>query len=150
MLHCRGLDHILSYLIYKGWADVKLADDNDEDFERVQKIVNSTVKLPSKMKSAKQKKISSDHQLSEQQRNVLKQKQLNDLRDILRLLCLNKGYQHRRLAHYLHCGSLDKYTVELGSCSGTCLTSPFNYEKESGCCGINLISEGKRKYKVLG
>ena len=29
------------------------------------------------------------------------------------------------------------------------VTSPFNYEKESGWCGINLISERNRKYKVL-
>jgi len=230
---------------------VKLSDDDDKDFERVQMIVNSTVKSPSKKKSVKQKKISSDHQLSEKQRDALKQKQLNDLRDVLRLLCLDKGCQHRRLAHYLHCGSLDKYTVDLGSCGGTCAicatdrkkdmwcnnfmpvsryglsiffrretnicqeatydnliklvwdnetwieqifdkkkgtinkynveamllqliaadildarryrgifkwtlaresnsaTSPFNYEKESVWCGINLISEQKRKYKLL-
>ncbi len=51
---------------------------------------------------------------------TLKQRQKNELRDVLRLFCLNLGCQHKRVAEYLASGSLDKYSGDLGSCDEKC------------------------------
>ena len=117
-----GIAAYLSLLrrIYDGLEDVKFNDDDEKDFDRAQAAVNSKVKSPSKRKTAQQKKVASDHELSESDQTALKKRQLNDVRDVLRLMCLNKGCQHKRIAEYLSCGALDNYNGDFAPCDGKC------------------------------
>ena len=127
-----GIAAYLSLLrrIHGGLEDVKFNDDDEADFERAQSAVNSKVKSPSKRKTAQQKKVARDHELSESDQTALKRRQLNEIRDVLRLMCLNKGCQHKRLAEYLSCGALDKYTGELSPCDGKCPICAKDWTKD--------------------
>lgn len=126
---------ITSYLallrrIHDGLEDVKFNDDDEKDFERAQSAVNSKVKSPKKKKTAKQKQVAKEHELSESDQAALKKRQLNELRDVLRLMCLNKGCQHKRIAEYLSCGALDKFSGELESCDGKCPICANHWTKD--------------------
>ena len=116
--------------IYEGWTDMKLSDDNVEDSKRVQKLVNTTVNSPLKKRTTKQKQITKENELSKGQRNPLRMKQLHDLKDVLRFCCLNKGCQHKCLARYLHCGTLDNLD-NIGTCGKSCPICASTWSKDS-------------------